>query len=228
MDFSRIKAFAKSKVKEQFGMALLLTLIIDLCIGLAASTPISAFAALLIAAPFSLSLINIYVSILAGEKPEFKEAFSGFSNWWATVKVAFFQGLYTFLWSLLFVIPGIVKAFAYSQAMYILSEKPNMSAHDALRESERLMKGNKMRFFFFQLSFIGWWFLVGLTFGLAAIWVIPYYNACLATFYIDIRPSSSSSDDSSASASTNAQTTSSGPNKTITFGNGGNNGGNQK
>ena len=180
----------------------------------------------LLSPPFTLSLINIYVTILAGDKPEIKDIFSGFSNWWISVKVYFFQGLYTCLWSLLFVIPGIIKGIAYSQAMYIASESPNMTAHDALRESERLMDGNKMRYFVFQLSFIGWWILCGITMGIAAIWVIPYYNACLATFYIDIRPSTSGSADSSASS--NAQTTSSAPAKTITFGNGSNNGANQK
>ncbi len=223
MDFSRIKNFAKNKVKENFGSALFLTLVAYVCIaGLSAIIPIvGALGGLLIAPPFALSLIHVYVAILAGRKPEFKEVFSGFSDWWSSVKVYFFQGLFSSLWSLLFVIPGIVKACAYSQAMYILSSHPGKSALECLRESEKLMKGHKMRFFFLHLSFIGWYLLCGITFGLALIWFVPYYNAAMATFYIDILPSKSEDSSSSAPAQQQQQqsSSSSAPRKTITFGN---------
>ena len=226
MDFSRIKKFSKEKVKAQFGMALLLTILASICMGIPSATGVGAIASIILIPPFTLSLINVYVTILAGDKPEFKEVFSGFSDWWSSVKVYLLTGIRTFLWSLLFVIPGIIKSIAYSQAMYILSEKPGMSARECLRESERLMNGNKMRYFLFQLSFIGWWILCTITCGIALIWFIPYYNACCATFYIDIRPSTKSSDSTSTESA--QSTTSSAPNKTITFGNSGNNGANQK
>lgn len=224
MDFSRIKTFAKEKVKAQFGMAFLLTLIIEVCVGIPAATGIFSWASLILFPAFSLSLVNVYITVLAGEKPDFNQAFSGFSDLWASIKVYLLASIRIILWSLLFVIPGIIKAISYSQAFYILSENPGMSARECLAESERLMNGNKMRFFCFELSFIGWWILCSLTLGLAMIWFIPYHNACLATFYIDIRPSSSSTSDTAASE----ETTSSAPAKTITFGNGSNNGANQK
>lgn len=212
MDFYRIKNFAKTKVKENFGSALLLTIIAGICISVSSATYIGP---ILLSPIFTLSLIHVYIAILAGHKPEIKEVFSGFSDWWCAFKITFFQGLFTSLWSMLFVIPGIIKACAYSQAMYILAGNPEKGALQCLRESEQLMKGQKMRYFFLQLSFIGWWLLVGITFGIAAIWVIPYYNATMATFYIDIMPSTESEEEAPASS----QPSSSQPHRTVTFGN---------
>lgn len=197
MDFSRIKNFAKTKLKEQFGMAFLLTLIATAAISVPTAIwdGFSLPVAFLLSPAINLSLIHIFVAILAGRKPEFKELLSGFDDWWSSVKVYFFQTLYTFLWSLLFIIPGIVKACAYSQAMYILSGNPGKSARECLRESEQLMQGQKMRFFKLNLSFIGWVLLCIVTLGIAFIWVVPYYRATMATFYIDIMPSTSDDTD---------------------------------
>ncbi len=214
MDFSKIKNFAKTQIKARFGNVLLLTVAVMVVSGLAGSTYIGA----ILAPVFALSLIQINIAVLAGRDAKLEEIFSGFKNWWGAIKVYFFQGLFTSLWSLIFVIPGIVKACAYSQAMYIMGLDKSKGALQCLRESEQLMKGHKMRFFMLQLSFIGWWLLVGITFGIAAIWVVPYYNATMATFYIDIMPSTS--DDSDASASQQpAHTSTAAPHRPITFGN---------
>jgi uncharacterized membrane protein len=96
--------------------------------------------------------------------------------------------LLIFLWSLLFIIPGIVKAIAYSQAEYIKAENPDIDIMDTLKESERLMKGHKMEYFVLCLSFIGWWFLVVITFFLAGIYVMPYYSTTKALFYRNLVP----------------------------------------
>ena len=216
MDFSRIKNFAKKKVKEQFGMALLLTLIVYAITAIPSSVAMfSAATAFLLTPAFSISLINIYISILAGNKPDFKQIFSGFEDWWSAVKLNLFMTLRVLLWSLLFLIPGIIKAIAYSQAMYILSGNPGMNHNECLAESDRLMDGHKMRYFKLQLSFIGWWLLCGVTFGIATIWVIPYYNATMATFYIDIMPSTSENDDTPNEEPPRPER----PKRPITFGN---------
>lgn len=82
--------------------------------------------------------------------------------------------LYTFLWTLLFYIPGIVKSYSYSLAEMIKIKNPELSAKECISESCRLMKGNKMKLFLFDLSFIGWVILACLSFGIGFIFLEPY------------------------------------------------------
>ena len=97
-------------------------------------------------------------------------------------------GVYTFLWTLLFYIPGIVKSYSYSLALYTKSENPNIKAEQAIDLSKRMTNGHKMDLFVLDLSFIGWFILSGITFNiLGVIYVIPYYNAAKAFAYEEIK-----------------------------------------
>ena len=98
----------------------------------------------------------------------------------------FLVGLYTFLWTLLLIIPGIIKGLAYSMTPYILSEHPELRVNEAIDLSQKMMKGNKWRFFCLQLSFIGWILLSVLTLGIAMLWVNPYIEATGAAFYREL------------------------------------------
>ena len=93
------------------------------------------------------------------------------------VKTAFLKDLFIGLWSLLFIIPGIIKSYEYRLVPYIVSEDPTMNFRDALAESKKLMKGNKWRSFVLDLSFIGWDLLSALSFGLAGIFFVEPYKA---------------------------------------------------
>jgi len=84
---------------------------------------------------------------------------------------------------LLLVIPGIVKGFSYSMAIYILAENPEITATQALDESQRMMYGHRLELFILHLSFLPWLFLTGVTFGIAGIYVIPYMQATLTNYY---------------------------------------------
>jgi uncharacterized membrane protein len=90
------------------------------------------------------------------------------------------------LWSLLLVIPGIVKAYSYSMSFYILADNLGLAANDARKQSMVLMHGNKWRLFCLHLSFIGWLLLSGITFGILLLWVIPYMQTATAEFYQDL------------------------------------------
>ena len=213
MDFGRIKTFAKSKIKERFGNVFILTLITTAISALLGAT----YVGVLLTPALTLSLLHLNITFLAGRNGEFKDVFWGMNDWWSALKVNLLQGIFTALWSILFIIPGIVKSCAYSQSMYLLDLHKGKSARECLRESEQLMKGHKWDYFRLQLSFIGWWILVVCTLGIAAIWVIPYYNATMATFFIDIMPSIDDDEEPTAtSASYNAAD--SAPRKPITFG----------
>ena len=91
--------------------------------------------------------------------------------------------IFTFLWSLLFVIPGIIKGISYSQSYFILAENPDMTASEALNESKRIMDGHKWEYFVLQLSFLGWTILASFTFGILFIWLVPYMECTLVNYY---------------------------------------------
>lgn len=104
------------------------------------------------------------------------------------VKVMFYRDLYIVLWTLLFVIPGIVKMYQYLMVPYILAETPDMEYHEALAKSRDMMEGNKWRAFVLGLSFILWDILGALTFGMVEIfYVCPYRNLTFAALYDELK-----------------------------------------
>ena len=112
----------------------------------------------------------------------FKEDYGG------NVLMMFLIWLYTALWSMLFVIPGIVKGYSYSLAMYIKSENPQISASQAIELSKKMTNGRKMDLFVLDLSYIGWFLLSGITFNILGIlYVLPYYQAAKAFAYEEIK-----------------------------------------
>lgn len=108
-------------------------------------------------------------------------------NYLHIVWTGFLMTLKVLLWSLLLIIPGIIKAYAYALTPYIVVEHPEMSASEVLSESERLMEGHKFDFFWLQLSFIGWFILSLLTLGIGFFWLEPYCQTSIASFYNDIK-----------------------------------------
>ncbi len=96
-------------------------------------------------------------------------------------------GVYVLLWSLLLIIPGVMAAYSYSLVSYIMADNPDISIEAALSESKTLMEGNRMRLFLLDLSFIGWLLLSAFTFGLAALFIAPYYHTTVAAFYKEIK-----------------------------------------
>lgn len=96
------------------------------------------------------------------------------------------QGVFLFLWSLLFVIPGIVKTYAYSMSYYLMADHPDWDWRKCIDESRRLMNGNKWRLFCLHLSFLGWMIVGSLCFGIGTLWVAAYMSAAQSNFYLDL------------------------------------------
>ena len=94
--------------------------------------------------------------------------------------------VFTFLWTLLFIIPGIVKSYSYSMTYYIKCDHPEYTASQAIKESQRIMQGNKMRLFCLHLSFIGWFIVGALCLGVGTLWVAAYSKAAEAEFYKEL------------------------------------------
>ena len=130
---------------------------------------------------FNLNIIDL-------KRTELSEIFSFFKHWSTAVLTGLLKALYTFLWTLLFIVPGIIAIYSYSMTSFILAENPDLTPDEAVAESKRIMQGNKWRLFCLNFSFIGWDILCGLTFGILSFWVGPYKNAATAAFYRSIVP----------------------------------------
>lgn len=95
--------------------------------------------------------------------------------------------IFIFLWTLLLIIPGIVKSFAYCQTLFILKDNPEMSIWDAITKSQKMMKGHKWEFFWLTLTFIGWILLSIITLGIGFIYLMPYMQTTIAAYYEDLK-----------------------------------------
>lgn len=180
MNRVELKNMAKSQIKGNIGMLLVITLLA----GLLQCIP---YVSYVIAPAISLGLVIVYLNLTYGKKPEINALFDGFRSFGKALWLYILVGFFTALWSMLFVIPGIIKGLSYSMAYYVLADHPEMTARQALNESKRIMEGHKMELFVLELSFTGWLLLTGVTFGIAAIYVVPYMSATIANFYNSIK-----------------------------------------
>ena len=103
-----------------------------------------------------------------------------------TAAARFLQSIYILLWSLLFIIPGIIASYSYAMTEYILAEHLELSASEAISRSKQMMDGNKWRLFCLQFSFIGWSILCAFTLGIGIFWLTPYKQAATAAFYREV------------------------------------------
>ena len=143
----------------------------------------------LLALPLSWGLT---VSLLRNHREEsvdLENLFDGFrgGRYTRVFCALFLVRLFTFLWTLLLIIPGIMKAFSYALTPYILLDEPELTAKQAITRSCEIMQGRRWKLFCLSLSFIGWGILSLLTFGIGFLWLAPYMNASIAAFYEDAR-----------------------------------------
>ena len=145
------------------------------------------FAAFILGGTLQLGYADFLLKQHDGKHIRFNDLFSKFDLFGTGFAQRFLRSLYTFLWSLLFIIPGIIKGYAYAMTPFILAEHPNMTVSQAIRLSEELMDGYKSELFVLDLTFIGWNILVTLTWNLGNIALNPYKNAAYAAFYRQIQ-----------------------------------------
>jgi len=140
--------------------------------------------------PLYVGISRFYIRCF-DTKPRFRELFHSMENRYKNVTgIMFLRDLYTVLWTLLFVIPGIVKSYEYYMIPYLLAENPNMEAKEAFRLSRQMMRGQKWKTFVFDLSFIGWQILSAITLGILGIlYVNPYVYLAGAALYRKLRGS---------------------------------------
>jgi uncharacterized membrane protein len=135
--------------------------------------------------PLSFGLIYYIIHLIHGNKLEIKDLFSKYKFFIPLFLLILAIAVFTFLWSLLLIIPGIIYAFKVAMAQYIAAEEVNENTKvmDVINKSKTMMDGHKWEYFVFNLSFIGWYLLCGITFGIAAIWVVPYVTTANVMYY---------------------------------------------
>lgn len=198
-----LKQNAKDRMREQALNPILVTLVYTL-VAIAISL-LGGILGVTVIIPFILSLASIVVQIgyiyycmkvAKREQGAYADLAYLFQDWRFALKLValtFLINILVSLWSLLFIIPGMIKAISYSQATFIMLENPNMDIMTAIKESQKMMDGHKMDYFVLDLSFIPWILLISVTFGIASLWVNPYMQITMVNYYYALKNPNQSS-----------------------------------
>lgn len=181
-----LKDRALDQLKDNYWWILLATLIVSLIMSALTSTFAGFILIGVVYVAQSYYLLAFTRNQIKPEKLEylFKNIDKGFVN---ALVAGLLRTIFVFLWALLFIIPGIIKALAYSQVYHLLADNPDLEPMEALKKSEAMMDGHKSRLFGLYLSFIGWYILCILTFGIGFIFLSPYIQTSVTHFYLDLK-----------------------------------------
>lgn len=212
MSISSIKRGARASLNGYWGTGVALTLLvflINMILPMIVEVPLSGGFALwisttadppllanvastvisIILIPLAIAVTWFYLELVRNGSPKLEQVFTIYKDIKKALKLigaSILQGIFVFLWALLFIIPGIIKGLAYSQTFYLLKDDPDLTVIEAITESRKRMVGLKGKLFLFHLSFIGWALLCLLTIGIGFLWLTPYYSASIANFYKEL------------------------------------------
>ena len=128
-----------------------------------------------------------HMGVRKGREMPLSTLFEGFSLAGRVIVLGLLQTVFVALWSMLFIVPGVVAAYSYRFALYNLLEDPSLSPLEALRMSKAQTYGYKAELFILDLSFLGWFLLAALTFDLLSIFVMPYHTQTLLGYFRDVK-----------------------------------------
>lgn len=200
MERSVLKSNAKSQLRGKWGLAIG-TLVVGTII-ISGFSSVVEFIEPKSSIPTNLGrLINIFLggvitlgiskfvlNIAANnQEASFNDLFSGFNIYLKTLGLWIVMGLSIGIATICLIVPGIIVALMFSQTFFILCEDNDKSITECLKESSEMMKGHKVDLFVLWLSFIGWWIVAVITFGIGALWVYPYQQVTCANFYLALK-----------------------------------------
>ena len=144
---------------------------------------------ILVIGPFLVGYVNSFKKLLVeGDDRITANSFrEGYKPYWRSVWAYLFRGILITLWSLLLIIPGIIKSLSYAMTMYIVKDHPELTVNEAIDLSKDMMYGHKYDLFYLYISFIGWYLLSILTLGIGTFWLMPYIETAQASFYEDVK-----------------------------------------
>lgn len=185
---------ARKALEGNWDMALCFTFITYVIVGMPAVLFCNSEIALysnnavwtLVCLPLLYGFCISFLDLVRGKRNKIGFLFDGYRNFVNIFFPMLLRVGYTFLWSLLFIVPGIIKSLSYAMTPFVMHDHPEMRYDEPINESMRLMQGKKMKLFMLYLSFIGWGILCLLTFGIGFIFLAPYVHASEAAFYEDL------------------------------------------
>jgi uncharacterized membrane protein len=142
---------------------------------------------LIIGGPFLLGWSAFFLSLSRNKEAPLSLLFDGFYHFGKALVAYLLMVLFILLWTLLFIIPGIVAYLSYAQTFFILVDNPQMDGREAIRKSKAMMTGNRWKLFCLLWRFFGWFLLGILTLGIGLLWIIPYLATTAAKFYDDLK-----------------------------------------
>lgn len=179
---SDLKYRAKGALSGKWG-SVAITMLVFFLLSIACNV-IPVAGSILLLPPLEMGIMIYFIHLYRYADDRMENLFKGFDMFGKSLAVFWLSALFIWLWSLLFVIPGIIAAYRYSQAMLILYDNPEISALEAINRSKAMMYGNKLTLFIQDLSFIGWFLLsVFPGFYIGYLWSMPYYYTTRIAFY---------------------------------------------
>ena len=184
------KEMALAALKGNWTPAVLLCLVVLLITSASAATgAFSTAISICVLMPLTVGVCVAFRDLLHGnaEKMTEKSFKIGFNNWSHNTGGMLLMAVYVFLWTLLLIVPGVIKSLSYALTPFILHDKPELTAKESIELSMEMMEGRKMDLFLLYLGFLGWALLYLLTCGIGFLWLEPYVYATTAAFYEDVK-----------------------------------------
>ncbi len=179
---------ARESLRGKWGIAVGTYLVYVIIVGILSEIPvIGTIGTILVSSPLLLGYVIFSLSISRNEDAKFKQLFDGFNNFGKAFVTGLLVGLFTMLWTLLLIIPGIIATYSYAMTFYILADDSSIGAMEAISRSKKMMDGNKWNLFCLGCRFIGWGLLCILTLGIGLLWLLPYIQISTTKFYDDIK-----------------------------------------
>lgn len=201
-----LRSAAKTQIKGQLGTAILIMLITWLAVagipavvlgfekfilgvevGSSFYDKAAGIVSFILTGPIAFGMARFYLNLGTGKEAGIRDVFLGLNCFFKCFMANFFMAFFILLWSLLFIIPGFMAAISYAQTYYILNDYEDLTFLESITLSRVLMHGYKLDYLLLTLTFIGWWLLVLLTFGVAIVFVGPYMEAIYANFYLVLK-----------------------------------------
>jgi len=182
---------ARKSLKDKWGLAIGTFVVYMLIIGAIQTTteffPLVGLLLLAISGPMALGIAIFSINISRNQDARLEQIFQGFNNFNTSLGAYLLMLLFTFLWTLLLIIPGIIAVLSYSMTFYILADDNSIGAMEAIDKSKKMMDGYKWKYFCLGLRFIGWSLLCILTLGIGFLWLLPFMQVSMVKFYDDIK-----------------------------------------
>jgi uncharacterized membrane protein len=142
----------------------------------------------LIGSAFAYSMANVFIDVVDGAEIDVVEKVKiGFVNEYGrNIILTFVMNIFIFLWALLLIIPGIIKAYAYSMSFYIANKEPGLDAMACISKSKEYTKGYKADLFVLDLSYLGWYILGIFTLGILWLWIVPKHMSARTLYFNEI------------------------------------------